>query len=159
MSADNLTPALLEWQSLDSHPHNRSPRWYMIGGIFIIAFAVYGLLDESWTTVLVALLMGGMYFFMRNMKPEFMNVRIDGLGIVVAGKRSPWSSLKEFWILTNEEHAELHISRTSAFYPEITIFIQDTDPAAVRETLLRFIPERKGMNERFLDYVTRILKL
>ena len=157
---------LLEWQTLDSHPHERSSRWYLTGGIFVIAFAAYGIFDGSWTTALLALLIGGIYFLLRNAKPRIINIKITGLGIQVGSEFTPWNMCRDFWVLVptssnkNESSTpELHISPQKTFQREIVAFIQDIDPAFVREALLQFLPERAGMEERFLDSIAKLLKL
>ena len=157
---------LIEWQALDSHPHERSARWYLIGGVFVIAFAAYGIFDGSWTTALLALLIGGIYFMIRNAKPRMIGIQITGLGIQAGGLFTPWNLCRDFWILApppskngTTSAPELHISPQNTFQREIIVFIQDIDPAIVRETLLQFVPERAGMEERFLDSVARLLKL
>ena len=157
---------LLEWQTLDSHPHERSSRWYLIGGILIIAFAAYGIFDGSWTTALLAILIGGIYFLMRNAKPRVINIRITGLGVQAGSVFTPWNMCRDFWILvpppsgrSANNTPELHISPQKMLQREIVAFINDIDPALVRETLLQFLPERAGMEERFLDSLARLLKL
>jgi hypothetical protein len=153
------SPVILSFESLDTYPHERSARWYLFGGIFVLLFAAYGLFDGSWSTTLVALLIGGIYFLLRKQKPRMMNVQITGLGIQIDGTFTPWNLLKSFWIIAGKEHIELHIAPIRLLQPEILLFLNDTNPALVRETLLSFLPERAGMEERFLDSVARILKL
>lgn len=162
------TPILLEWQSLDSYPHVRSSRWYSAGGLFVLAFAAYGLFDHSWSTALVALGIGLVYFLLRNAPQRLMRVQISGLGITVDGSFTAWGGLRHFWILTKPDCIELHLTPRRLLQPEITAFLRNpkttlsatgTDPALVRETLLQFLPERAGMEERMLDTFARLLKL
>lgn len=165
---------LLSWRTLDSVPHVRSARWYTIGGICVLAFAAYGLWDGSWTTAILALLIGGMYFLMRSSAPREIDVQITGIGIVIDGTLTPWNLCKDFWILvpqakgqiSENEHqgSELHIAPQKLSGNELVILLptdkkSGLDPAVVRETLLMFLPERAGMEERVLDAFAKILKL
>ena len=168
MPENEISTPLLQWRSLDSRPHNRSARWYMVGGILVLCLAAYGLFDRSWTTTLLALLIGGIYFMLRNVKPKMQDIRITGLGIRVGENFTTWNMCKDFWILLPtmrdgtlpaNEHPELHIAPQGFRQQEIVVFIQDIDPGDVREALLSFLPERAGMGERFLDTVARFLKL
>jgi|GEM_PF-1952702 hypothetical protein len=167
---ETQTEILLEWQSIDSHPHERSPRWYVIGGIFLIGLASYGLFDGSWTTTFLALMLAGIYFIMRRIEPREIKVQITKMGINIDSVFSSWSQCNDFWILMSETREntkkelirqipELHISRSGAFKPETIVFLNEIDPALVREALLQYIPERQGMEERLLDSLARILKL
>ena len=159
MDPQSITPAILEWKCLDAHPHERSARWYVTGGVFILMFAAYGIYEGSIPTTLVAILMGSLYFLTRNTKPELQRVVIDGLGIVIGGERTEWNKLKDFWILIGQDVVELHLGKRSGIVSEQTVFIEEVDPGTVRRVLLQYLPERPEMSERFLDYCTRILKL
>ena len=156
---DIPSPILLEWQSLDTYPHERSARWYITGAIFVLLFAAYGLFDGSWSTTLVALLIGGIYFLLRRQQPRMMTVRVNGLGVTIDGTFTPWNLLRNFWIIVDKEHIELHIAPTRLVQPEMVIFLNETDPALVRDTFLSFLPERAGMEERVLDKFAKLLKL
>lgn len=164
------TQVLLEWQSLECYPHERSTRWYLLGGICVLAFAAYGLFDHSWSTTLLALLIGGVYFLLRQKPPRTMTVQITGLGIRIAHKFFPWNMLRAFWIIEvtpfvprgvepPPPHIELHFAPIKFLQPELVVFLNTIDPAAVRELLLKFLPERAGMEERALDTLARMLKL
>ncbi|MBT3835078.1 hypothetical protein HOF56_02405 [Candidatus Peribacteria bacterium] len=168
--SETQTEILLEWQSLDSHPHERSPRWYISGGVVLVGLASYGLFDGSWTTALLAIMLAGVYFIMRRIEARKVNVQITGMGINTDSVFSSWNQCKDFWILMPQPREytkkslirqipELHISRRGPFKPETTLFLNEIDPAIVRETLLQYLPERPGMEERVLDSLARILKL
>lgn len=170
MPESPLSQVILAWKSLDSRPYERSPRWYLIGGILLIGLAAYGLFYHSWTTALVAILIGGVYFMTRNVKPREISVQITGIGIQIDNNLIPWSNCKDFWILIpippkNSKQnistgmIELHISTQKALQGEVVVFLNDIDPAEVRQTLLTFLPERSGMEERFLDSLAKIFKL
>ncbi len=168
MPETETSQILLEWQSLDSYPHARSARWYSVGSLLILGFAAYGLFDRSWSTALVALSLGLVYFLLRNTPPRVMNVKVNGLGIAIDGSFIPWSNIRHFWILQKPDCTELHLLPRRYLQPMITIFLknppsvlspEDSDSAKVRETFLRFLPERTGMEERMLDTFARLLKL
>ena len=158
---------LLEWHALNAHPHKRSARWYAIGGVIVLMAAAYGLFEGSWILTILVLLMGGMYFLLRNQKPKKMVIRIVGIGIQIEERILNWSQLKDFWILLGPDFSELHLMTQGVLRGEITVFIKDSEtpaeeaagPGIVRELLLKFLPERSGMQERFLDTIARLLKL
>ena len=159
---------LLQWQSLDSYPHSRSTRWYSIGSLLVLGFAAYGLFDRSWSTALVALGIGLVYFLLRRTPLRIMNVKVNGLGISVDSFFTPWSGIRHFWILRKTDCIELHLLPRRYLQPMIMVFLrnppsnlspEDCDPAKAREVLLTFLPERTGMEERMLDVFARLLKL
>lgn len=158
---------LLEWWALNAHPHKRSPRWYAIGGVIVLMAAAYGLFEGSWILTILVLLMGGIYFLLRNQNPKKIVIRITGIGIQIEERILNWNQLKDFWILLGPDFSELHLTTQGVLQGETTILIKDSetptdtamDPGIVRELLLKFIPERAGMQERFLDTIARLLKL
>lgn len=158
-NTNNTSPVLLEWSSPDSLHRERGRTWYLIGGVIVLMFAAYGLFQGSWTTSILALLIGGMYFYIRNEKPRMMNIRVTGMGITIAGTLFQWSNLKDFWILVGPDHQELHLVRQETLGREIVVYLHNIDPAIVRSTLMQYIPERAGMEERMLDSLARFLKL
>ena len=168
MANEDFSQVILKWSTLDAQAHERSASWYFAGTIFIIGFAAYGLFTASWTTTILAILIGGIYFMLRNAKPRRIDVQITGMGVRVEDKFVPWNMCRDFWILIpttksgdtpEKEKPELHISPQRFPQREISVFIDEIDPAEVREVLLQFLPERAGMQERFLDIVARLLKL
>ena len=168
MQSEDISQVILEWQTLDSRTHERSTKWYLSGTIIIIGFASYGLFTASWITTILALLIGGIYFMLRNVKPKLIHAQITGMGIQIDTEFIPWNMCKDFWILVpttksghipEAEKAELHIASQKLTKGETTVFIDGIDPGAVREALLQFLPERAGMQERFLDSIARLLKL
>ena len=159
MPNQDPSPVIIEWQSPDTITRKRGAQWYLAGGILVLMFAAYGLIQGSWTTTVLALLIGGIYFLMRNAKPRIQNVRVTGMGISIENGFYPWNTLQDFWILIGPEHQELHLVRQGTLGREVVIYLQSIDPSLVRETLLKFLPERSGMEERILDTIARILKL
>jgi hypothetical protein len=155
---------LLQWQTLDAYPHQRSVLWYLIGGLCVLAFALYGIFDGSWTTTILALLIGMMYLLLHNTEARTIVVEVSGFGIKVGQELIPWNLTRDFWILLPQSRQgplppELHIALTNRFRQELVLFLSGIDPALVRQTLLKFIPERSGMEERVLDMLIRLLKL
>ena len=104
---------------------------------------------------------------MRNTAPRKITIRITAIGVQVEENVTPWNQLKDFWILLGPDYSELHFAPQGMAQRELKVFIRDPqttaenapDPGMIRETLLQFLPERPGMQERFLDSLARILKL
>ncbi|HLD08393.1 MAG TPA: hypothetical protein VJB60_04995 [Candidatus Peribacterales bacterium] len=167
MTTTPTSQIVLLWQTLERYPYKRSTKWYAVGGVFILMFAAYGLFDGSWLTALLALLLGGTYFLLRNVHPKKITIRLTAIGIEIEDRTHLWSDFKEFWILLGKDFTELHFASQSAFRGEVVVLIRDPetpvtespDPGIVRQILLSYLPERAGMQERFLDTVARLLRL
>jgi hypothetical protein len=162
--SNDISRPILTWESLDAYPHARGMKWYVVGGIFLFGFALYGIRDGSFSTVLVALLLGGMYVLLHKHRPRSLPAQVSGLGIQFGERFHSWNELRDFWIVIPESRAgrlapELHLRFRKAARTEAIIFLTEVDPGDVRKALLEYLPERPDMQERFLDMLARILKL
>ena len=89
----------LSWQSLDSYDHERNQKWYITGGLFLLGFLTFGILEQSFSTVCVGVLIGGLYFLLRKHRAVTVDIVIDGLGIRRGETLHPWNTLQDFWIV------------------------------------------------------------
>lgn len=158
--ANTNIPSILEWQTLDSPPHDRSDRWYLWGAVGVLIGCAYGLLTGSFATALVFLLIGAIYFLLRRHAPRTITVRITGVGLVIDEELLPWNMVREFWILVGPTWSQLKLSPQQTLGYERTVLIPGTiDIGAVRQSLLDFIPERTGQGERAIDMLSNYFKL
>ncbi len=151
--------AHFEWKTIDAHPHVRGARWYAIGGIVVLGGSAYGLVTGSFSTALVFLLIGALYFLLRNRPPREITVRLTSLGMEIAEEVIPWSEIREFWFLIGHEYCELHITPTARLQADRTILLRQEEVPDARAVLLTYLPERPGQQERPVDLIAKIFKL
>ena len=154
----NPTPPLLSWRAPDIHHHKRSPRWYAIGGACVLLGATYGILTGAWTLSVVVILIGGMYFLIRNASPELKHIEITEQGVIFDNVFTNWNDCISFWIIQNPDFTELHIHRENK-EKDIVIQTGNVDPLLIRQTLSNFLQEESDRAEGTLDTITRMLKL
>lgn len=152
-------PSIFEWDSLDAPPHVRGSRWYACGAVLVLAGSAWGLLTGSLLTAILFLLIGALYFLIRNRPPEVRRIRLTELGIVIREEVLPWSQFRDFWFLIGSEYSELHLGSASQFSADRKLLIGLADIPRAREVLLAYLPERAGQGERVTDGIARLLKL
>lgn len=150
---------LLRW-SAPVHPaHERTPRWYLIGGGIVLGVAAYGLLTGAWSLALVAVMCGAMYFLLRSHTFPDSTMLITQNGAKLDETFLSWQDAQGFWIMLTPEYEELHIVPRNPRSRELVIQTGDQELNRLRETIGAFIPELGDKRERFIDAIIRICKL
>ena len=159
VSSIDLQP-LLRWDGQSRPTHERGPKWYLYGGIFILLCAVFGIVSGAWSFSLVMLLIGGLYFLTRNAPEPVHHIEISPEGVTFRGEFTHWNGCKDFWMLQGPTYVELHIMRAKLVNPEIVIQLPPgMDVRIVRAVLGKFLSERSDQTENLLDTFIRICKL
>lgn len=150
---------LLSWTAPVAAAHQRSLRWYLYGGIFVVSCAAYGIIAGEWSFSIVMILLAGFYVLTRRAPEPVKTIAILEEGFIFENEFTEWRDCKDFWMLQGNGYLELHIMRNRRWSPEIVIQTGSEDPRIIRALLTRFIPERSGQRERLLDIIIRICKL
>jgi antibiotic biosynthesis monooxygenase (ABM) superfamily enzyme len=150
---------LLQWTARVQPEHARSPRWYMVGGILVVALTAYAIVTRVWTLAIVSMALGGVYFLTRNENAAERTIEIHEDGYVFENRFIPWNDCKDFWLLQFPGYVELHICRKRAGKREMVIQTGDIDVALLCSTLSRFLPLRADQHERLIDAFIRLCKL
>ncbi len=164
MSTSDLPPTpqpqvLMSWQAPIQAYHERSKRWYTIGGGVVLLGVVYGILTDSWPLSIVILLTGAMYFLLRGHRPPLRQIIITTEGFFLENIFTRFDAFSGFWLLPTPEYTELHFSPKSARSPDIIIQTGATDPAELRAILSECLPELPDKQEGLLDILLRLTKL
>jgi hypothetical protein len=150
---------VLAWSAPTHHNHDRSPRWYLIGGGVVLAVAAYAALTGAWTLTLVSLIIGGLYYLVRQEATPLKAIRLEQDGVQFERSFTPWRQCKEFWLIETPLFTELHILRSAGLRREIRIQTGDIDPIKIRAFLSQNLPMRVDQRERLFDALIRICKL
>ncbi len=150
---------LATWQAPILPRHERSKRWYAIGGTAVVACAAYGIVTGSWTLTVVSLLCGAMYYLVRDHVPPLKTVVITDKGVLLEEKFTRWEDVSGFWILNTPEYSELHFVPKLARRSDILIQTGDRNLEDLRIAIGSHIPEFTDKRESFLDALIRTAKL
>ncbi len=150
---------LLQWTAPVVPHHERSARWYMIGGGLVLAGAAWGILAGNWSFSLVTLLLGATFYLTRNAPPLTRTMTVTEQGFWLSDRFTPWSRCRDFWLVYTPQYTELRIDTRSLFAGVAVIQTGPLPPAQIQETLLQFLPERENQGEHLVDRLLRTLKL
>ncbi len=131
----------------------------MIGGGIVLAVAAFGILTGAWTLTLVALLVGGTYFLVRNETTPMRRIQIEVDGVQFDDTFTPWDQCRDFWLVQTPLYTELRVTRKTRTGGDIRIQTGEIDPLLIRTTVSQFIPLRADQRENILDTIIRLCKL
>lgn len=149
----------LSWSALSVAHHDRSPRWYAIAGAIVSLICIYGILTRDWSLTLMAIVVAGTYFLLRNAAPPLHRIALERDGFEWDGVFTSWIDCKEFWFVSTPTYTELHIHRLKNKPHEVIIQTGDIDVPALRASLCDILPYASDRRERLLDTFSRICKL
>jgi hypothetical protein len=159
-SAQVLVPSFsFSWTAPLVPHHERSSRWYAIGGVVVLSAAAFGIVTGNWTFSLVSLLVGAVYFLLRDTPPLLGQITITEQGVQLQGSFTRWSDCDSFWLITTPTYTELHIAKKQGIQRELVIQTGNTNIETLRQTLIQVIPEHSNKNERLVDLIIRLCKL
>lgn len=150
---------LLKWQSSVIPSHERSPRWYIIGGILVLAVSAYGILTGAWSLTLIAILCGGVYFLIRSHKPVLHNITLTEEGVFFDQSFTRWEDTQSFWIVDTPQYSTLRIAYKAKRREPMTILLDTIPVSVVRNVLSQFLTELTDQRETWLDFLIRTCKL
>ena len=156
---ENRLNPILAWSAPTLPTHERSPGWYLWGGIIALLLIAWGIISGSWTFSIVIALCAGLYFLIRSHTPEAKPFIIAYQGISFDRTFMSWDNLKSFWLLETPTYTELTITPKGHRMCIIHIQTGLVDPQLIRMALSQFIPEDTDHEEGLLDIIIRICKL
>jgi hypothetical protein len=151
--------ALLDWDAPTLPRHRRTRRWYVTGLLLMIAAVVYGVIIGAWTMVVLAVLIGVMYYLVRGAEPPLKHMSLTTHGVFFDGAFTRWEDCTGFWIVQNKTYTKLYIGRRNRRQGDIAIMVEGVEPTDVRWTLAKFLSEQTDRGESVLDIIVRVCKL
>ncbi|MFH1375342.1 MAG: hypothetical protein ABIH35_01590 [Patescibacteria group bacterium] len=137
----------------------RGPFWYLTAGLIGVIVLTIGILTHTITLTLAFLLFVAVYWLLHTREARMLDVAITRHGIRIEDEFTPFSDIKEFWIIHDPPFvADLKLQTKRKFNPIITIHIFGQDPLALRQLLDPHVEEVER-EEAFTDLLVRALRL
>lgn len=153
--------SLLSWETWETLPLERGPRWYIIASLIGGLLIAYGLFTSNPLFSLIILMIGVMMFVNGAKHPDRVAIHLTTTGIVVGDHYYPYEEIKDFSLVYRPPYASiLYIDFNSWTTPVRRIDLEQINPLAVREILLPVLPENYEREDELLtDLVKRVYKL
>lgn len=154
---------IMEWVTPAYAQTEKSMGWYIMMGLIVLIFVVYGLFfsdENGWIVSVTFLILAGVYYLSELRPSPLVQVGISELGIRFGSRFYSYDQIKAFWIINSAEMRKLHLITYKGVSREIDIFIpEDINIALLRDYLRLHIHEEEGRKERFSDQLIRNLGL
>ena len=152
---------LLTWATLEFMPTPRGKTWYFAASALLMGLVLYGLLTGGLTMALVFILLAVLFIVIEKREPRAVEVIISDLGIHYKNQFYPYHHINAFWIVYHPPYVRvLYLRIRSGHHLKLLkIELNHQKPQAVRQILLKEIPEIEGANEPVSDILARVLRL
>lgn len=165
LPAEQLSPAfgeeaiLFQWRTKEYEKYEKSARWYLAGGAFLLGIIVYALVANSPIMAILFILFAVVGYIQLQREPRELTFTVTTLGIYAGEEFYPFENVASFWMFYEPPHTKILSLRTHAvFLPFVHIPLGDQDPVELREKLLFHISEVK-QEKSFADMLERVLHI
>lgn len=163
-SLDQFKPkerVLLAWNTLEKEHYERGPLWYVGVFAFMILGVAYGIYSESWSSIIVFILLSAVAILYANNIPPRIRVFITEDGIYINKKIYPYKSIGVFWVIEagNGIRRLGFRLKTGLQHEKEVILAEEITAEMIREVLKNVLPEDTEQTEGFISRLTRALKL
>lgn len=157
----NYGRPIISWRAPEYQDHQRDEKWVLFAGVFALLFIVWAIWEGTYTTVIVIVLIAGLYYLTNHHTPKDIDISLTTSGILANGRYYPYSNMQTFWVIYNPEIETKTISfeMKSGLNRGETLQLGDQDPSEVRSFLSAHVQELEGRGETVIEKIIRILKL
>jgi len=135
------TEALISWSAPEHLHTEKKADWYWAVGIITLALVAVAILLSNVIVGIFILVAASALVILASRPSVFVYHEVNDRGIVVDGHLFPFLSLESFWIPHDEFPPKIILKSRKVLSPYIIVYIDEVDPEAVREILLRYIAE------------------
>jgi len=148
---------LISWQAPEFTFHKKSTDWFWAVGITTIALIIASILIRNFLLVILAGISGFSILMYGAKRPNIIDFSISNKGIQAGNKIYFFDDLKYFWIRYDPPHTkQIILESNKLLMTHLSIPLGDIDPDVAKETLLKFIKEKK-IEESFSETVSKFL--
>ncbi len=151
---------IASWRAPAFHHYRRGRWWYVIVALIAIGLLVYAFATANFLFAVLVVMFGMIVAIQSSRKPEPLDVTVTNVGVLHGSRFIPYKDLKSFWIIYDPPVKTLYLDLKKAFFPDVSIPLEDADPLALREILMQFLPEDGNRTEEPMsDLFARIFKI
>jgi hypothetical protein len=157
----NYGTTVLTWRAPEYMEHERDEKWLMGASVAALVLIAWGIWQETYTFVIVILLLGGMYYLTHRHTPKEIDISLTTTGILAEGTFYPYTHIESFWVLyfPDKKLKTLSILLKSGLNKEISFQLGEQDPSEVKSFLGQHILELEDRTESIIEKLIRVLKL
>jgi hypothetical protein len=132
---------LISWNAPEHFYVEKKPDWYWSVGIITLAIAAVAFIFGSVITGIFILVAAGALVIHAAQAPRIIYHEINDRGLVMHDTLYPFLTIDSFWIPHDDFPPKIILKSRKLFMPYIVIYIDEVDPEAIREIMLRYVAE------------------
>ncbi|MFZ5982125.1 MAG: hypothetical protein ACOYS2_00920 [Patescibacteria group bacterium] len=150
--------ALMHWKAPEFESlFRREKKWYMYIALILAVIIGYAVYTNSPLMAIVFVLIGILGYIYLNQDARELDFLITPDGIIAGREIYHFDNIDSFWIFYEPGDIKVISLDTKSFLtPFVHIPINDQDPVAIREILVKYIPEVK-QEPSVIDLLERII--
>lgn len=150
---------LHQWQAPEFEVYEKSPRWYLVFAIFILAMVAYALFTNGPIMAITFILIGIVGYIHLQKDPRVITFSITSKGVIADKEIYLYENIHSFWVFYDPPHTKtISLHTKASMLPFIHLPLRDEDPVALRELLMKNIPEIK-QDPGLIDAIERVLHI
>ena len=151
--------AMHQWNAPEFEVYEKSSRWYLIGGIFILSLVIYALLTNGPIMAITFILIGIVGYIHLQRDPRIITFSITSKGVIADKEMYSYENIYSFWIFYDPNHTKtISLHTKASMLPFVHIPLGEQDPVYLRKLMLKNIPEIK-QDPSLIDTIERILHI
>ena len=150
---------LHKWRAPEFENYEKSDRWYLLAGVFLLAIVAYALITNGPIMAITFILIGIVGYIYLQKEPRTITFAVTTEGIIADKEIYLYENVNSFWIFYEPHHTKIISLHTKAsMFPFVHIPLEDEDPVHIREIMLTFIPEIK-QEPSMIDTIEKVLHI
>ncbi|HBU10367.1 MAG: hypothetical protein US57_C0010G0031 [Candidatus Moranbacteria bacterium GW2011_GWC2_37_73] len=156
---NNSGEVLHQWKAPEFEVYEKSARWYIIFGLFIVAMIAYAMSTNSPIMAITFILLGIVGYIYLQKDPRVITFSITSKGVTADKEMYLYENIHSFWIFYDPNHTKtISLHTKASMLPFVHIPLNNEDPVKMREFLMQNIPEIK-QDPGLIDAIERVLHI
>ncbi|MDD2871795.1 MAG: hypothetical protein PHS49_07445 [Candidatus Gracilibacteria bacterium] len=153
-----MSEYIYTWEFDDSR--NRGALWYVIALSIVVGLSIWGFLTKQYGMSFIVLLIAGLAYFVENNSEDKIQVKIDNIGVKIAGTFYDFKSIESFGVVYKGSEAILiRFFLNKKGLRNIDVQINNEILEDVRNALINNLNETQKIDLSFSEKMIQLLKL
>lgn len=160
-AGEDFGEVLLGWPVPEFIKHQRGGYWYLLAVLAVLGVLAYSVFTYNFFLIIITVLTVIILFVYHRQEPEMVDFAITEQGLLVGRRFYPYKEINKFWLVYQRGRTKsLFIDFKGVIRPHLDIPLEQQDPLAIRDILLKYLEEDLDKEEEpLLDLLAKWLKI
>lgn len=149
---------ILEWQAPEFRHYPKNAAWFITFFIIVALIIAYEVFQHDWFGAIALAIIAIFFAIFAQHKPKIVNVAISTHGLHIDDTHIPYSRIRQFWVVDNDNHKTLNLETTAYLNHQLVIELSEQDSDEVQEILAQLLPENPENSETTIQRITHRFK-